>query len=58
MVQYFCDLCEKEMKSNEARYGLSIVDIDKEKPAMAPLEICPFCKGKIEEQLNEWRKHV
>ena len=55
MIKYYCDLCGKEQSSNEARYGLSMIDIDKDKPAMTPIEICPFCKVKIEKQINEWR---
>jgi len=55
MIQYFCDLCGREILSNQTRYGLSMVDIDKEKPAMSPLEICPFCKVMIEKQISDWR---
>ena len=56
MVIYYCDLCEKEIPLNQTRYGLSIVDIDKDKPAMTSLEVCPFCKVKIEESLSKWVK--
>ena len=56
MVIYYCDLCEKEIPLNQTRYGLSIVDIDKDKPAMTSLEVCPFCKVKIEEYLGKWVK--
>ena len=55
MVIYYCDLCNREIKENESRYGLSMVDIDKDKPAMPSREVCPFCKVKIEKYFNEWR---
>ena len=55
MTRYYCDLCGKEIQSNQARYGLSMVNIDKDKPAMESLEICPFCEETIKEQVNKWR---
>ncbi len=55
MVKYYCDMCGNEQKENEPRYGLSMINIDKDSPAMSSLELCPFCKVKVEKQIERWR---